>query len=554
MTSRRRVRFDDAGAYIVLYALLATALFTVAAVVLDLAALRQGRRADRAAADLAATAGASVLDPLVPSSAAAACQTAWDYVVLNRDAAEGAVSAPPCSATFSGGSPCDPVVASTATGTLGPLTVSITYPVPDTSPLMQAEVQGGDRPQAPVASFDGPACGRVAVRVQRTRRFLFGGLAGTPSGSTDVHAVARASVQPGTVVPGIVSVETTGCDGVSLSSDGGRLEVDPSGDGLVVVDSDASGCGAGGFAVSAPSPSALRAGGGAGGGISSFALAGPGFAQAWSGDVVPAPTPALARTGRSFLDVRYNCGPPCGQAQGALDALRSSLGPVGGPGEPVFQYSGTVPGSCVVDAADVVELPVDVRVPCDASVGGLRVDGRLTLHGSTNVFDGGVVVTADGCLAVNDAACGSAVTVAKDSVLYVRAGDVAVQWRGAAVLGRVFGYLASGVVRVDVGHPALPDRIAWTAPLAGDFEDLMGWSDSGGGVSSLSEQQSTQYEGTFVQPGGTVVLEGKPGSSTTQALQLVAARVRLQGSGTFELQPSSLRATGLVARIIKLIR
>jgi uncharacterized membrane protein len=91
--TRRRLHGDD-GAYIVIYALLAVVLFTMAAIVLDLAALRQGRRSDHAAADLAATAGATALDPLRPSTFASACQETWDYVLANRDDAGGAVSPP----------------------------------------------------------------------------------------------------------------------------------------------------------------------------------------------------------------------------------------------------------------------------------------------------------------------------------------------------------------------------------------------------------------------------------------------------------------------------
>ena len=51
-----------------MYALLGVAFFTMAAVVLDIAALRNGRRADRTAADLAVTAGVTDLEVTDPSS------------------------------------------------------------------------------------------------------------------------------------------------------------------------------------------------------------------------------------------------------------------------------------------------------------------------------------------------------------------------------------------------------------------------------------------------------------------------------------------------------
>ena len=138
---RDRIARDEAGAYLILYALLAVALFTMAALVLDIAALRQDRRADRAAADLAVTAGAADLDIADPATAVTACQGAWDYFRINRPAPPGdVVTAPDCANTFASVLPCDSTTtARTALGTVGTARIEITSPVPDTDPLMKAE-------------------------------------------------------------------------------------------------------------------------------------------------------------------------------------------------------------------------------------------------------------------------------------------------------------------------------------------------------------------------------------------------------------------------------
>src|SRR5688572_11994544 len=109
----------------------------MAALVLDIAALRHGRRADRAAADLAVTAGVAELDAGEPSSFAAACEATWGYLLANRTEAPGAVTPPDCTAAFPVTDACTPFVgARTAAATIGPLAIEITHPVPDASPLM----------------------------------------------------------------------------------------------------------------------------------------------------------------------------------------------------------------------------------------------------------------------------------------------------------------------------------------------------------------------------------------------------------------------------------
>jgi hypothetical protein len=440
---------------------------------------------------------------------------------------------------------CDPTAPVTVVGTAGPLTVSITYPVPDSDPLMRAEVQGGDLSQAVDPAVDGVACQRLAVRIERTRPFLFGGIAGTSSGRTDVHSVARAVFEPGAVVPAVVALEPSGCDALAVSAAGGQLLLDPAGGGLGIVDSDASSCAAGGATITAPPPGSLSAG--PGGVLRSFALSGAGFPRAWSGNVVPAPSPALSRTGRAFLDTRYDCGAPCGEAVGKLTALRAVLA---GPGAPAGFV--TYAGPCAVGPADPpVIVLTDVYVPCPV----FQLDGQASFLGARTVFAGNVNVGATACFAVNDSGCGAVGGGAQDAVLYLQgAGSLAKADKGDVVLSRTFVYTGGGTVTAPVADQFGTSRLTWTAPLGGDFEDLLLWTDAVGGTVSVGEQQTMSVEGTIAAPVGTVALSAKPGGGTTQPLQVVARFVRLDARGTVTLTPGPGRATGLVTRLVKLLR
>ena len=73
---------EESGVYAILYALLVVVVLGVAAIVVDLALMREGRASTRSAADSAAVAAASALNPIDPSKADPnkACLTAWKYL------------------------------------------------------------------------------------------------------------------------------------------------------------------------------------------------------------------------------------------------------------------------------------------------------------------------------------------------------------------------------------------------------------------------------------------------------------------------------------------
>jgi len=553
----RARRGDETGAYLILYALLAVAFFTMAAIVLDIAALRQGRRSDRQTADLAVTAGVAELDVNDPASARRACDTAWGYILANRTESSGAISAPDCAALFPTNEICTAALgARTATASIGPVSIEITNPVPDSSPLMNAETQGGDQAQVVDAGTDGAACARLSVRVVRARTFLFGQIAGTAGATTDVHSVARALTSTSvTEVPGIVSLEATGCDGVASDGGGGTLEVRGAGQsGVIVVDSDASTCGGGGFAINPQDPGRItaRPNGPAPGVISSFALGGSGFARAFdpaavaAGRLDPQPTIAGSRTGRAIIDSRYNCATGgCAVGADHVDQLEAAYG---GPGSPAL----FVPyiGPCVIPAGPpVIVLPGSTYVDCPI----FDVSAPVTFSGPAVVFSGDVVVRAGGCLSFNDASCGAIGVPAADGVVFVR-GSFTKETTAGVFLPQTFAWFG-GSLQLRVDPDPTPDgALTWTAPLGGPFEDLAGWTESAAGV-SIGEQDTTLVEGTVFAPNATVTLAARsPGAGLTTPLQVVARRVRLEGAGDVTLNPSAGRATGRLTRQVRLIR
>ncbi|MBW3615386.1 MAG: hypothetical protein KY439_08780 [Actinobacteria bacterium] len=546
----------EQGAYLVLYALLAVVLFTMAALVLDIAALRQGRRIDRTAVDLAATAGMVELDPGDATSYAAACRAAWGYVVANRSEAPGAAAPPDCDATFPSTTSCSSLLgARTASGTLGPLTVEITHPVPDTSPLMAAEAQGGDIPQALEPSRDGASCERLAVRVVRIRQFLFGDLMGSASGTTDVHSVARATITSSPEIPAVVALERTGCDGLSSSPEGGSLDIGAVGQpGVAAVDSDASTC-ASGFAIAPGDPGRIRAldFSATPGVIASFALSGANFARAYDpaavagGRLSPMPTPTLSRTGPGIVGNRYNCAlSTCAAGTNHVDQLETALQ---GPGSPAG-YS-VYTGPCALGPADPpVLFTGNTFVDCPL----LDIGNSVTFSATSVVFAGGVVVRDTGCLALNDTSCGAVGVPLQDGVAFLRSGDLTKEPKGRVVLTRAFVY-STGAVVVPQDPDAAPDGLLiWTAPLAGAFEDLLLWTESASSM-RLGTQDFILVEGTLFAPNATFVLATRSvSSSTTVPAQVVAGRVRLEGPKNFTLLPAAGRATGRLTRQIRLIR
>ncbi|MGI8793405.1 MAG: hypothetical protein ACR2H3_09540 [Acidimicrobiales bacterium] len=561
MSRRVRVRPDDDGAYLVLYALLAVVIFSMGAIVLDLATLRQDRSGDRLAADLAVTAGAARLDATNPSTPAIACQDAWEYFLANIPASATPVSPPDCPLSFPP-LPCTSASpAATAVGTAGPFRFEVTTPVPDASTLMKGEVLGGDRPQGVDPGIDGTQCDRLAVRVLRQRDSSFSVAVGIGSTQTDVHSVGRADdlPAPGQVTE-LVVLDSTAC-GTLSTTDTVTLRVVGAGQtGDIAVDSDASGCGPG-VVVDVGDTSELFALAPAGPGlIRSRALAGDNPtaafdpADASAGRLSPTPTPSLLPVGRSIVDRQFNCTPPvCGAGQDHVNRLRADVGagvPVSYLGIPILPYL----GPCAVALPTIIPAG-NWYVPCPV----FDVASDLTFEGGLLVFQGGVEIAAGACMSVGDASCGGALALPVESIVYLQSGDLHTSAGARLVLHRTMVHLSGGAATVGSGRlridddPGATGQLTWSAPLGGVFEDLLLWAESGDAM-HLAGQSTFTVDGVVFTPHAQLRLTPSAAGASTATAQVVTARLVATGAGTFTLAPTPSRAVSNTARSVRLLR
>jgi hypothetical protein len=562
--SARRIVRDDSGAYIVMYALLAVALATMAAIVLDIAGLRQGRRADRLNTDLAATAGAADLQVAMPSSAASACATAWDYVLANRSDASGTVTAPNCAGSFPALACTGATAARTASGSIGPLTVEITNPVPDNSVLMLADAQGGDIAQTPDPTKDGPPCERLAVRIRRTRTFLFGQVAGTRGGTTDVHSVARPTSSGGATITPLVTLDPAGCPGLETTGGATIRAVAPGGanDEAIAVDTNA--CGGATTAISGTVRAELP------GPLAGFARV---TAASNTGALAFGSIRQAPGTGAAPVEARYNTLPsggcpvpnpnpnPC-----TADTLEAAL--MLGPGAPsgYTDVASIVPGFDCSSSSIPFTIPGRFFINCPGA-SGFNINNDLNLQpGTSLVISGNVTIDNNRCFSV--AAAGCAIPAAPGqlpSLLFLRNGSITLANNGRMTLNNTVVYLANGNISGG-GNPN--SRIWWRAPAVGattcpiadptpepacSFDDLMLWSKTSTAPHRFGGGSGINLEGVLYVPKATLQFDTSASGIGVEGFQAYANKFRAT-SGTVVLAPTPTRSVNDLAARTRLLR
>lgn len=577
----------ESGATLVLVAAAMLLVLGVAAIAVDLAALRFDVRADRLASDAAVTAGVMAMDTAGGTNAEEACQTAWEYLLLNLED-EGASLSPPDCMVFSG--ECDPLVARTATASAGPYSFVITHPVPDANPLM-----GG---QTINPTIDGVACQRLGVTVARARDYSFARVLGFESGTTEVSSVARLEPDAGggEVVPLLV-LEPIGCPAIFTSGQGKvTVTYDLATDtpGFIVVDSNASTCGASdpysidskgtqkGWirAIPVPGKNIPSA-------ILSYALAGIAPAdpnasydpsdltdpvdpaditdpseppESWF-RLYPQPIAASRRITRAPIDWRYNC--KTGYPGYPLDLTNPGLGTIPiqdcpdtpaphiddhvnlyGSGEPIGFESWIAAGySCNIGSGPIV-VSGNWYVDCP---NGLVVNGaRVTFNGSNVVLTGGIDMRSSAVMEINPG-------VTDDYFVFVRKegsnGTILKRAQASLVIERTFVYLADGAVDLRAGDGGL----VWTAPEAGNFEDLALWSEAAL-PHEVGGQAGNTLTGTFFTPlAEPFSLTGQAGQFQFEA-QFITRRLEVKGQGEVKMHPDPTKTTLIPIRAVMLIR
>lgn len=520
MTRRRFESRDERGSVVIFVAITLIVLLGIAALVIDLAIIRQSRAAGKSATDFASTAGAATLaDEKNPR---AACVDAFLYFADNEPSlsVSEADAAAACAAFPSGVADCDDASARNDANVVRTgFDVVVSWPIQDGDPLLAPDAIG-DPGQDP-SSFDGRSCERIAVWARIERNLTFARIWGQQRGRTSVHSVGRGflpdpySDQPAA----LVILDPTDCDALvarGSGSDGTHPQIEvkavpvtENGEtiwqpGLIALDSDASDCGSGEYVIrrdgsaawieaegtpdppqnDGPDP-AVR------GAIQAVAM-GTDPARVWQGPtangiVDPEPTLRSAPVTRLPMDLRYNCGTTrnCAGATsafGPIDTLRNEYGqgtgltpagPYGGGfSDPrTLGLSGFSPGSCSLGGppSTYVVVPAGNWI-IDCAL--FEVTRTLVFEGGNVIFTGGLRIAGSGQLHVNyddpdNVAPVDLTPGAGDSFVYIRDGSRTASGLGLDRAGgttirlhQTFMLIEEGGVRIE-GEAS---NISWTAP------------------------------------------------------------------------------------------
>jgi Flp pilus assembly protein TadG len=538
----RRAR-DEQGIYLVLFAILIVAMLIMVAIVIDLGSQRQGRRFDRTAVDSAVALAATTLGPGTPN---AACLAAMTSVAKNLNVTFDPVG--PCSTVPA--TACSIAAVRTATATSGPFTIVFTNPVLDASPLMKAEVGGGDVAQAVDVTHDGSdPCSRVGLQVSRTDKAAFGGIVGTSNLTSDIHAVARTVITRtrGDTFPALVALDPHGCDVIDANTATiiARPPVGSLSPGIIRTDTDNNGCSGSNVMRVQNSSSGLieadGAGGAAGGGLlvnvatsnvySCLGCNGPSngyYGQRTTADapITRAPFDTVYRCTSAYLPV-----PRCIDAdtqQPIVDVYNTTIAPLLGS-------TGTVPtgGFTVLSTSTA---PFTCSSPPPNLSGNWYINcptfnRSVSFLGSgTVVFDGGVDVNQ---LVFN---CATAAGCSTDKLVVIRGNggspDLKLQSSGAVLNApRTTIYQQRGVLTLGGGP-----TIRWTYPLANPTKKVIYWNE-GGGQMELGGNPSITSAGIFFVPNSELYVHGNGDIDATN-VQFWANNVDVQGSSArFILRP-----------------
>jgi len=568
----RDERGKEAGAVLLTVLIGTITLVAVAALVLDLAAIRVNRAVSQTLADSAATAGAIDSAGLDGQTG---CETAFDYLELNL----------PTAGTFSGGdcllftNSCDAVTpAVSTTATAGEWVATITYPVLDDSPLLISSAIGN--PTQALHADDGNPCDRFGVSIDSTHNYLFGRMLGATTQSSEIHAVARGFEPEGSdFALNLLILERYDCDALSAGGGGGGTggiivdavfnpdtgELD---NGYIAIDSDASGtCGAKGVVSTNGSSALIRSDGAAGcagqigthvgpgsllvgEGCGQIQLIAPGVpgcnypACTNGGVIAPDPSRRRDRITRAPVDHLYNCKAnypfpigweidPCTETPAPyIDNLVAALGGTGAVGG---YDSWTGAGYPCNPNFDIVVPAGNWHVDCS----DFRPRETVLFQAGNVIFDGGITLNSDAVLAFN-----SDPLIAfpfgpdgDESIVYVRDGLVSKGAQASLIAHETMIYLSDTSEITMAGGSGL---VFWSAPTDGLFENLALWSESADDV-KFSGGSGLSLEGVFFSPWGAITYTGS-GSQVQVSAQFIARRLEVGGNGRLVVRPSFTRA------------
>ena len=584
---------DERGAFLIIWALLAIALFAMVAIVVDLGQLRTARRDNQSTADLAALAAGLNLGNGLPRQA---CADVWSYLESNVSDLPASASSPCGSVPTLCPSPVPALAARTFTTTAAPYTIAITYPVTD------ADIS--DPKFGGTGTNDGTVCQRMGVKITKSLTAFFAGVIDQRNLTTSGSAVVRSNRDPGVDKPSLWLLEPSACGSLTTSG-GGSVEVGkttPAKPGFITVDSAGTGSGCGSTISSGGSSHihALPASGSPAGVISLFALplnascnSNPtacSQGDVSSGRVSPQPTNRPTRATRSPVDWQFNCKndndgndatsiypdyrssplvqiPDCPTGRPAyIDALRAFVGTSGQPQSGVWTRWTTSRSCSPPTGTTTVTANTWVDCPGGFTVGNntvVEINGNVVFDGPVNVGNGGTLrVNANNPVATMSPSCAPAdptVTFpafcgtessAKAAWIYMRNGNLDV--RQNFILNKTTLYQHNGYINIIAG--ALPQ---WTSPDEGGFTGLALWNEK---VSSSSTDFQLLGGGAMVLEGTFFVPEAKPlrlrGGGLQNALQaqFISNSLDVGGNGVLSLDPLTSKGVSVTVPVGILIR
>jgi Flp pilus assembly protein TadG len=602
---------DEMGAYAILYGVLILAICGVAAIVVDLGALRQSRRFTRQAADAAAVNGAHDLD--VASGTAnprQACNDAWSYLATNLNftppSSNGCTafptSVPSCPSTANAYSPV----------TVGDFTVKITWPVTTSDTLLtNPNVQPAAATQNIDPAVDGSnACERIGVTVSQVNHAAFASVFGVGDVSTTVSSVARATTKLGGtgVIAALNVLNKTECSVIATKGQGFiRVDSVAGKPGIISVESnghqsgsncpnsspwvvDASTNSSGGFIRADGVPTVANPTGAGLGTILAYAMNSAPTGnptQAYNPSAItanklaPVPTTLAKQSGTKPVTDIYECSTSSCKY---ITALKAAFGGSGTPtlyaGSTTSSAFRTLPGDvgvplfkCSMNAGDpsVRVPPGNWYVNCPS---GLSVKNNLVFAGGNVVAAGGISTSGSGCVAFNvplPAATCPLVSLLGDvtipptseGILYVRKGSsgtgVISRSGGSFFAARTFTYLENGYIDFTGGagtvfmtNPAPDASGCDDACQAGRFGKLALWSESTH-EEQIGGQGSLYLRGVLFTPNATFSYAGQAAQVQVGA-QFWADKIQNTGQGGLAMAPDPSNAVPLPLFAVALIR
>jgi len=560
------LRNSERGAVILIVAGAMVLLLAIAALVLDLAALRADRALSRTVSDQAATAGSL---ELWNGDGTAACDTALSYIDLNMPG--GAFTGANCLSLPSSCGPGTAAISTTATS--GQWTATITYPVPNGHPLLDPSAIGATT-QA-INTEDGERCERLGVQIDGLRQFFFANVLGAASGDTEVHAVARATPSDSAdLVLNLLILERYDCDAISAAGSGGGIggivtdaiwnPVDMAFDpGWIAVDSDGSsgvGCSANGVLDVDGTNAFIRADGpagcpgelipGTGDGCGEIRVLAdgqpyPGCNQpacTSSGVVAPLPERLPRRVTRSPVDHRYNCKPggysfapgydisPCTKQPPTPPHIDQLVAAYGGAGTVPGSFA-TYGGPCVIPPGTTITLSGDTYVDCSPN---LRINGEFILTDGDLIIENGVSIQSGATLSFNTPRLPD-----NPHIFYLRDGELNKAGSANLYLHQTTVYM-SETANLDLGGGT--GALVWTAPELDTyrFDDLALWSE-GSSEHKFAGQALLDLEGVFFVPLATVSYQGQ-GIQQQVSAQFISLQLSSGGKGLLVVAPEFDRA------------